>query len=424
MTASHPRCERTGTALVYVWDADYPWDVRAEKICATCTDAGYDVHIVARNRAWRPAVERLPEGTVHRMRPWRWIGRRLDGALSFPAFCSPRWVSHLSRVVQDVRPRALIVRDLPLCPTAIWVGWRHRVPVILDMAENYPAMMRKNFEAGVHRPLDYLVRNPAMVAAVERFCLPRVSRILVVVEESAARLESLGVPADRITLVSNTPPLSRAQDRPGTRPGDGAGPITLVYVGILEVPRGISDLLQAVRLLRGSSPAVRALIIGAGRDAGVFHAQAAALGLSNAEVEFCGHVPSHDEVRRLVREADIGVLPHRVSEAWNTTVPNKLFDYMAAELPVITSDAAPFARITRETGAGVVYRSRDPASLAEAVHMLFNAARRRALGVAGVAAVRARYHWEIDARALLEVLERLPVAQNDAAPVALASKMP
>jgi glycosyltransferase involved in cell wall biosynthesis len=292
------------------------------------------------------------------------------------------------------------------------------------MAENYPAMMRKNFEAGVHRPLDYLIRNPAVVAAVERFCLPRVSRILVVVEESAARLESLGVSADRIVLVSNTPPLSRVQERPATRPGDGAGPITLVYVGILEVPRGISDLLQAVRLLRGSSPAVRALIIGAGRDAGVFHAQAAALGLSDAEVEFCGHVASHDEVRRLVREADIGVLPHRVSEAWNTTVPNKLFDYMAAELPVITSDAAPFARITRETGAGVVFCSRDPASLAGAVQTLFDAARRRAFGVAGMAAVRARYHWEIDARALLEMLERSPVAQNDAAPLALASKMP
>src|SRR5579862_4469691 len=96
--------------LVYVWDADYPWDVRVEKTCATCVDAGYDVHIAARNRAWRPPVERLAEGTVHRMTPWRWLGRRLDGLFSFPAFLNPRWIGHLARVVRSTRPAVLIVR--------------------------------------------------------------------------------------------------------------------------------------------------------------------------------------------------------------------------------------------------------------------------------------------------------------------------
>lgn len=410
--------------LVYLWDADYPWDVRAEKICASCTEAGYDVHIVARNRGWQTAIERLPEGVVHRMEPWRWAGRRADGVLSFPAFCNPRWIGHLSRVVREVHPVVLMVRDLPLCPTAIWVGARYGIPVVLDMAENYPAMMRKNFEAGVQRPIDYLVRNPAAVAAVERFCLPRVSRILVVVEESAARLRTLGVPAERITLVSNTPPLSRAQERPALRAGDGAGPLTLVYVGILEVPRGISDLLHAVRLSRGSSPMIRALIVGTGRDASIFRAEAAALGLDEHEVVFTGHVASHEEVRRLVREADIGVLPHRVSEAWNTTIPNKLFDYMAAELPVITSDAAPFARIVRETGAGIAFRSHDPAALAGAIRTLMDGARRRALGAAGLAAVRSRYHWEHDARALLAVLPSPRTVAEPASPLALAADAP
>ncbi len=394
-----------GAALVYLWDADYPWDVRAEKVCATCTSAGYDVHIVARNRAWRPTRERLAEGIVHRLRPWRWLGRRLDALLSFPAFCNPRWVLHLWRVVRGVRPSVLVVRDLPLCPTAIWVGRWLGVPVVLDMAENYPAMMRKNFEAGRQRPIDYLVRNPAVVARVERYCLPRLDRILVVVEESAARLERLGVPAPRVSLVSNTPPLARVDGRPPVRAGDQGGPLTLVYVGILEVPRGIADLLEAVALLRSAPQAVRAVVIGTGRDAAVFHARAAELGLTSAEVTFHGHLASHEDVRRLVRSADIGVLPHRVSEAWNTTIPNKLFDYMAAELPVITSDAAPFARIVRETGAGVVFRSRDPASLADAVRAMSDPARRRAFGAAGLAAVRQRYHWEYDARALLAALD-------------------
>jgi glycosyltransferase involved in cell wall biosynthesis len=402
-------------SIVYLWDADYPWDVRVEKVCASCTQAGYDVHIVARNRAWRPLEERLPVGTVHRMRPWRWAGRRADGLLSFPAFMSPRWLRHLSEVVRRVRPSVIVVRDLPLCPTAIWIGKRYGVPVVLDMAENYPAMMRKNFEAGRHRLIDYLVRNPAMVSAVERYCLPRLDRIIVVVEENAARLERLGVAPDRISLVSNTPPASLIEGRPARRGGDTGGPITLVYVGILEVPRGLSEVLQALRLLRGSSPPVRAVIIGQGRDASILESEAAVLGLTTGEVTFAGHLPSRDDVRAAVRDADIGLIPHRANEAWNTTIPNKLFDYMAAELPVITSDAIPFARIVQETGSGVVFKSRDPESLAAAIRTLFDGGLRRAYGAAGLSAVRSRYNWEYDSRALLEALRRAvrdPVART------------
>jgi glycosyltransferase involved in cell wall biosynthesis len=413
----------TAPALVYVWDADYPWDVRVEKMCATCVDAGYDVHIVARNRAWRAPVERLPEGTVHRMTPWRWLGRRLDGLLSFPAFLNPRWIAHLARVVRATRPAVLVVRDLPLCPTAIWVGRWYGVPVVLDMAENYPAMMRKNFEAKRHRLTDYLVRNPAAVAAVERYCLPRLDRTLVVVEESAARIERLGVSSDRITIVSNTPPLKRVEGRPAKREGDVGGPLTVVYVGILEVPRGIADLLDAIHKLRGSTPAVRAAIIGTGRDADIFHRQADTLGLTPAEITFYGHVPSHERVWQLVREADIGILPHRVSEAWNTTIPNKLFDYMAVALPVVTSDAAPFARIVRETGSGVAFRSHDASSLADSIRLLFDRSRRDAYGAAGLAAVRSRYHWEYDAQALLDALRRARRADAAQPPeLALASR--
>jgi glycosyltransferase involved in cell wall biosynthesis len=146
-----------------------------------------------------------------------------------------------------------------------------------------------------------------------------------------------------------------------------------------------------------------------------------ALGLTAGEVTFAGHLPSRDDVRAAVRDADIGLIPHRANEAWNTTIPNKLFDYMAAELPVITSDAVPFARIVQETGAGVVFKSRDPESLAAAIRTLFDGGLRRAYGAAGLAAVQSRYNWEYDSRALLDALRRAvrdPVARTgELAPV-------
>ena len=32
-----------------IWDADYPWDVRVEKVARSLTEAGHEVHLVARN---------------------------------------------------------------------------------------------------------------------------------------------------------------------------------------------------------------------------------------------------------------------------------------------------------------------------------------------------------------------------------------
>ena len=137
--------------IVYLWDADYPWDVRTEKVCAALTAAGHDVVIAARNRGWRAERERLAEGTVRRMRPWRWMGRRMDGILSFPAFFSPRWTGLLAAAVRESDAELVIVRDLPLCPAAIRVARRAGIPVVLDMAENYPAMIKGIWDSGRQR---------------------------------------------------------------------------------------------------------------------------------------------------------------------------------------------------------------------------------------------------------------------------------
>jgi glycosyltransferase involved in cell wall biosynthesis len=384
--------------VLYVWDDEYPWDVRTEKVCAALMSHGCDVHLVARNRKWAPRSERLPEGMVHRMAPWKALGRKVDGALAFPAFFNPRWVSLLSRTIREVKPDVLIVRDLPLCPTALYAGKRFGLPVILDMAENYPALVRSNWEAKRHTLLDYAVRNPVAVAAIERYCVSRVDRTMVVIEESGERLvRDLGVDASRIDVVSNTPPRARA-DHPVRPVRDASLPLEIAYLGIFEVPRGIGEMLDAMALLRGRARA-RLTLVGDGRDMPLFREQAKRLALTEDEVVFRGFLP-HDEALAVVAKADVGIVPHHAVEAWNTTIPNKLFDYMAAGLAVISSDAAPAARIVRSTGAGEVFRTGDSAGLANAIERLSDPGTCATAARSGQRAILDRYHWEQDAAIL------------------------
>ena len=389
--------------MIYLWDADYPWDVRTEKICRTLNDSGFAMHIVARNRRWDVAEEALPEGTVHRLRPWRWVGQRFDGVLQFPAFLNPRWAHRLGTVVAKTAPAAIVVRDLPLCPVAIGVGRRHHLPVIFDMAENYPALLRDVWDTGRQQGLDWLVRNPNAAVAVERYCLPRVDHVLVVVEESKARIQELGVPSDRITLVSNTPPRSRAQ---ASRPHDKESPrLVLVYMGLMELARGLDTLLHAIARLNEQGSNVFLQMIGGGRDLGLLQERAQILGLGESQVRFHGYIPSHADALEIVGGADVGVIPHLANDWANTTIPNKLFDYMAAGIPVLTSDSKPCSRIVRQTGCGVVFRAADVDSLVEAVRRLASPKDRKRLGAAGISAVLEALNWEADTSRLRNALE-------------------
>lgn len=395
-----PRASRP-LSICMVWQADYPWDVRAEKVAAALTEAGHRVTLVARNRLARPEVEQLPEATVRRLRRWRWAPQWLDDVTTFPAFLNPRWLRHILHVARQTRADVILCRDLPLAVPSILVARRLGIPVVLDMAENYPAMLRLRRSTGRRRVWDNIVRNSVAAQRIERWVLPRVDGVLVVVEESRQRVMALGVPPARVVLVSNTPPLARLDLRPAAQLGEDT--LRVVYLGRVEAQRGIGTLLEAAALLRSEGFPLALTIYGGGADLDLFRQRAVALALAPPMVVFRGQVSNAAALSELT-QAHVGIIPHWRGEHCNTTVPNKLFDYMAAGLAVVTSDAAPLKRIVEACGCGLAYQDRDAADLARVLRRLRDATVRREAARRGRVAVQTTYHWERDVARLLHVV--------------------
>ena len=88
-------------------------------------------------------------------------------------------------------------------------------------------------------------------------------------------------------------------------------------------------------------------------------------------------------------------------------MPNKLYDYMALRKPVVVSDTIPMRRVVQSTECGLVFESGNAAGLAEQVAKLVDPEVRRSLGENGRRAVETRYRWDVDARTLVETIERL-----------------
>jgi glycosyltransferase involved in cell wall biosynthesis len=121
-------------------------------------------------------------------------------------------------------------------------------------------------------------------------------------------------------------------------------------------------------------------------------------------VQIEGRLP-YARVRALMTRADVGVIPHYATSAWNSTIPNKLFDYMLAGLPVVVSDTRPTARIVTAEACGKVFRDRDVEDLAQSLLELNDQAVRRKMGRRGREAVRQRLHWGVDSQRLLDTVE-------------------
>ncbi|THJ19440.1 MAG: glycosyltransferase family 4 protein [Nitrospira sp. CG24E] len=391
--------------VCHVWDADYPWDVRVEKVCDSLLKK-HEVHLVCRNSRRRARYEYAEGLHIHRLPCLAERYGGLNGLIGFPAFFNPLWIYEIWKTIEHTKADVIVVRDLPLAWTALGIGRLLGLPVVLDMAENYPAMIQDLWDHQGFSIVNFLVRNPGIIRMVERVSVRRCDHVVAVVEESRTRLISLGVDPARISLVINTPTSGRLVSSSrvsGVGVPRGPRSFTLLYLGLLEWARGIETAIRAIPLVRKRLPEVRLVIVGSGRHEADFKQIAAQLELQDS-VQFLGWL-DYTKAIEVIKECDIGLVPHHATESWNTTIPNKLFDYMSMGKPVIVSDAKPTKRIVQEERCGMVFEDQNAEDLSRVILKLEDESVREEMGRNGREAVATKYNWTVDEERLLKALD-------------------
>jgi len=113
-------------------------------------------------------------------------------------------------------------------------------------------------------------------------------------------------------------------------------------------------------------------------------------------------VPSH-EVPSYLREADVGVSPILGdSVSYDMALPNKLFEFLHAGLPMVVSDCRAVAQFVTEHGLGRVFRAGDPVDLADAMRAVLASPPRP-----DTTALRREYCWQGQEPHLVGVYQEL-----------------
>lgn len=392
--------------IVKLWDADYPWDVRVEKIVTSLVKDGHEVHLVCRNKRMDSTYEYLNGLHIHRL-PLITRSRKINESMSFPAFFSPFWIRWANKVIRKVKPDVVLVRDLPLCLTAWYVARLNNVPVVMDMAEDYPEQCKNVWKLKGFRLRNMILRNPLLAELIERISITLVDHIIVVVEESRQRLLELNVPDHKLTVVSNTPVSYSIPEQIPSVIAEGftglACKTKLVYLGILDENRGVTTVLKSLPEIKKKIQDIVFVVIGQGSYEQELNELAIRLNVQDL-VRFLGWI-DHTVVRYYLLACDIGVIPHHAIPGWHATIPNKLFDYMQLGKPVIVSNARATARIVAEEQCGLVFRSEDTKSFVDAVVSLKDVRLRHVMGSNGRRSVLQRYNWELDLERLVGALK-------------------
>lgn len=299
--------------------------------------------------ASQPAEVRI-DALALRTRGWR----RLHGAL--------RHALNLLELGMRMVPRAVSRKPAVVhCHDALVLPIGALIKILTGCALVYDAHELESRKNGQSR---FLSRA---TLAMERACWHLVD---VLVSVSPAILawyaEHLG-PRTSV-LVLNAPMCPAGVVRSAARPRTfherfGIAPErkVFVYLGLLAHGRGIPLLLDAFG--RADSPSD--IVFVGYRD--VVGVAEAARRLPHVHL----HPPvPHDEVVSLVRAADFGVcLVEDVSLSDRLCLPNKLFEYVFAGLPVLASDLPEIRRVVDRHGLGV-WCAPDPGSVAHAVERL------------------------------------------------------
>ncbi len=379
----------------------YPPDIRIEKEAEVLAAHGHEVLLLCRGDASTPTVERIGPLTAvrHRVHPESRTRRRLDSAIFHATMDSPSWRRAMISLVTDHGAQALHLHDLPYAPSLLKAARVTGVPALLDLHENYPAALAQWNRSLVQR----LTFSPERAARLERRAISDADRVIVVVDEARTRLTSLGVDPGKVTVFGNTEPLRLVPSE--LDPPDFSQGLRMTYVGGIAPHRGLDTVIDAMPRILESDPRAGLTIVGSGESLDSLKERAARMDVGDA-VRFTGRLPK-DEAMEYVRAANVALVPHRRSPHTDSTIPHKVFQYMALGRPVVVSDCAPLARIVREADAGVVFASGDPADFAAKVLELASGQTGARLASAGRQAVLDRWNLEAEASRLSDLYDEL-----------------
>ncbi|WP_035985009.1 glycosyltransferase family 4 protein [Leptolyngbya sp. KIOST-1] len=229
--------------------------------------------------------------------------------------------------------------------------------------------------------------------------------LVAVSEDVATYLGTFPQAEGRVHVIPNGVNVDRFHPTPPSQNGRTAvRPYTIGFLGTMKTWHGLPILAEAFTQLHRHCPQARLSMIGDGPARPAMEQTLKERGLG-AAVTWHGRV-SPQQIPRLLAAVDVAVAPYPQLENFYFS-PLKVYEYMAAGLPVVASDLGQLRQIIRPGIDGLLCPPGDAAALADRLRQLEAQPRlRQRLGRAARQTVVEHHSWDRRVREILAVAQR------------------
>jgi len=313
-------------------------DQRLHRVATTLTEQGAEVILIGR---------RLPGSLEVKDRPYQTRRFRLLFRKGFLFYAC--YNVRLFCFLMFVKRGVLGSNDLDTLTANYLVSRIRRMPLVYDSHEYFTEVPEL-----IDRPF---VRK--FWLRIERRLVPKLKFVSTVSQGVADEYNRLY--NQNFIVIRNLPVT---EDSESKRPDQlVCGPKRIIiYQGSLNPGRGIEHMIRAMVHLEKFV----FQIFGDGPMLGYLKGLTEEVGVTD-RVDFRGVVPFFD-LRKHTRQASIGIsLEENLGKNYYYSLPNKLFDYIHARVPVLASDLPEIRNIVESYKVGKISASNDPEKLAALV---------------------------------------------------------
>lgn len=289
------------------------------------------------------------------------------------------------------RCNLLVSNDLDTLPANFLAHLLKRIPVVYDSHEYYTETPELT-----GRPLIQSIWD-----RIERLIFPHLKDIITV-NESIADLYQKKY-GKKLHVVRNIP--RRLSDiKPASReelglPADKH--IVLLQGAGINIQRGAEEAIESMQFTENTV----LLIIGGGDVIEQLKQLTADLHLQD-KVIFKPRLP-YSELMMHTRLADIGItLDKDTNINYRYSLPNKLFDYIHAGIPVLASRLPEIARIVEGYGIGMITEDHNPENIAQLLNEMLSNEVKRQRWKENLAIAASELNWENEEKTLIELYSK------------------
>lgn len=386
--------------ILFILESEFPPDVRVENEMSALTEAGHTVHLACSTRKNRPENEIIEKIVVHRKKMSDFIYKSSVGSLKFPFYFN-FWRKFIFSLCKKEAFDIIHVSDLPLSRVGFEFKMKYNAKLVIDLHENWPALQKT--APHTQTIAGRLLSSNRLWVKYEKEMLPKADLVVTIIEEARERVINLGIEKEKVCMVSNTINFEGLSFESNTEHTDT---FTIFYGGAINRHRGLQIVLEALRICSLKNINIRLWIVGDGSYKKHLESLSMKLNL-NDKVKFWGHKPFR-EMLSILAQSDAAIIPHIRTDNNDASSPNKLYQYMYLNKPIISSDCTSLKRIISQTHTGLIYQNDSAGDLALLLERLSGDRKiLEAIDGNGRKAVMEKYNWNIDKQRLLAAYREL-----------------